>query len=72
MSHRGLKDYELDDMTVYEFIRMLDEVFPRTIPDPDDDIRHIMYKAGARGLIETLLTKMEREINERINAKISV
>lgn len=70
---RGLKDFELDELNTYELIRMLDEVFPRMLPQPDVHSKdYIMHEAGKRELIETLLSKMEREINERNNAKVSV
>ena len=70
---RGLKDYHLDELTTYELIRILDEAFPRMLPQPDVHSKdYIMHEAGKRELIETLLTKMEREINELHNSKVSV
>lgn len=70
---RGLRDYNLDELTSYELIDLLGELFPRMLPIPSTDtIEHIWYKAGERALIELLLQKKEREINERRNAKVSV
>jgi len=70
---RGLRDYELDDLTSYELIDILDKLFPRILPIPSTDtMEHIWYKAGERALIELLLQKKERELNERRNSKVTV
>lgn len=69
----GLKDLELDELTSYELIEWLDKLFPRLLPKPDvHTMDYIMHEAGRRDLIETLLQKKERELNERRNSKVSV
>ena len=70
---KGLRDYDLDEMTSYELIDLLAELNPRWVPQPDVHSKdYIMFEAGKRELIETLLSKKEREINERRNAKVTV
>lgn len=70
---RGLRDYQLDELTSYELIDILSELFPRMLAQPDVHSQsYIMFESGKRDLIETLLLKKEREINERRNAKVKV
>ena len=70
---RGLRDIEIDELTSYELIDYLDEIFPRMLPQPDvHSQEYIMFEAGRRDLIETLKQKKERELNERRNSKVKV
>ena len=70
---RGLRDFNLDELTSYELIELLDELNPRWVPQPDVHSKdYIMFEAGKRDLIESLLSKKEREINERRNSKVKV
>jgi hypothetical protein len=70
---RGLRDHNLDELTGYELIDLLDELNPRWVPQPDIHSKdYIMFESGKRDLIETLLSIKEREINERRNSKVEI
>ena len=61
---RGLREYDLAQLSAYDLIDLLDELFPRINPIPGTDtIEYIWHKAGERNLIETLTKKKEREQN---------
>jgi len=68
----GLHQLDIGELTSYELVDMLDELYPRMNPQPDDTHAYIMFYAGQREIVETLLRKKEREINEQRNSKVSV
>lgn len=60
----ALRDYDLDRLSAYELIEILDELFPRLLPIPDKHTTtQIWHEAGRRELIETLKQLKEREQN---------
>lgn len=59
----SLRDYDLDQLSAYDLIDVLDEIFPRTNAQPGDTLDYLMHNGGKRDLIETLLNLKEREQN---------
>lgn len=70
---RGLRDLNIGELSSYELVDLLDELYPRMHPQPDVHTHaFIMFEAGKREIVETLLNKKEREQNEQRNSKVSV
>ena len=59
----GLTNLDLGVLSAYELLEQLDRLFPRNLIQPNDRLEDILFYAGKRDLIETLLMKKEREQN---------
>lgn len=44
-----------------ELIKLLDQLYPTITPKPKDSLEHIMYKAGQRNVVDTLLDWLNKE-----------
>jgi len=56
-----LKDVHIGDLSAYQLVELLDEVFPHRCAEPGVPMDQTFLISGRRDLVDTLLIKVRKE-----------